>query len=92
MKALDVKELISSEDELIAFMNSHVWQDMREEIKAWKKGLRDLLEVEKDDDEFHRHQGRTEACTYFLSLPEVLKTDLESIRLLKEKGEKKWEN
>lgn len=89
MKELEADEITSSEDEVITFLASRVWTDMKAEIMRWREGLRDLLEDEKDDKETYRHQGRAEACKYFLSLPEVMKTDLETIRLMKEKGEKK---
>ena len=79
MKSLKVENVKSSERELEEFLNSNIWTDMKEEISAWREGLRDLLENGETDE--GRHVGRADACKYFLSLPEVILLD---IRLSKE--------
>ena len=67
----------SSARQFSDFIEGFIWQDMLEELGKWREQARDGLEdMESDEKELYRNQGRADAVRYFMSLPEVLRDSL----------------
>jgi hypothetical protein len=59
------------------FIEGFIWQDMMDELEIWLNGVRDGLEdVEADEKDLFRNQGRADAIRYVLSLPLVMRDGL----------------
>lgn len=73
------------------FLESTVWTDIQRELSIWLEGVRDGLEnIETDEKDLYRNQGRAEAVRYVLTLPETIKDSLEEQAQIKQdenKGE-----
>ena len=69
--------MISSAAAFQDFIESYIWKDMLEELGKWREQARDGLEdMDSDEKEIYRNQGRADAVRYFMSLPEVLRDSL----------------
>ena len=62
----------SSKVNLIDFLNSTVWQDLKELLEYHISSVRDLMEVTESTDELFRCQGRVEALRRIISVIETL--------------------
>jgi len=66
-------EIKSTANQLKEFMDSLIWEDLRTELKVWKK----IVDSEYDEVDsllnVGKIQGRKEAIDYFLELPRVLR-------------------
>lgn len=76
MRGLEVGKIRSSEKKIEDFLASDIWKDMKDEVTVWRETLRDKLETDYTKED----AGRSEACGYFLRLPEVILEDLKSLR------------
>ena len=79
-KELENFELTCSEREVEDFLKSKLWKDMQTEVTIWRESLRDLLESGGTEALMSRLGGLAEACSNFLSLPQVILEDLQSAK------------
>lgn len=63
----------SSENEFQSFIDSTVWNDILDEVKAWYEDASRAYDSAKTLEEVRLLQGRREACEYFMQLPEQLR-------------------
>jgi hypothetical protein len=60
------------------FLDSVIWRDILNEVNAWLQDARNQLEAVQDFAEMRRFQGISEACRYFLQLPQQIIETFES--------------
>jgi len=59
------------------FIESIIWEDLKNELECWLEGARSGLEdIDASEKELYRNQGRAEAVRRMLMLPEVIKDSL----------------
>lgn len=71
------REFLASYQQYRDFVSSTLWYDLQSEIKSWIDDLHACLEDEDDNTEFHRFQGRIQACRELLNLPDRILSAME---------------
>ena len=65
-------KLKSSEQDVKAFMNSALWEDVQAILRDWLSGIKDDLLTCENFNEVLLAQGRASAMMYFLTIPKTI--------------------
>ncbi len=76
-RGLDINELNITLDQIETFESSLVWKEFLKTINERKELIEDVLDTSSDINEILRNQGQMLSMKFIMTLPDLLKVDVE---------------